>query len=116
MGGSASLLVMMAFLHQVVNGNGTLDREYAIGSGRIDLCLHYGQVSVSMELKVWRDGRKDPCSDGLTQLDDYVSGLGLETGWLVIFDQRSGLPDISERTTAETIMTPAQRKVTLIRA
>ena len=29
----------MAFLHQVVNGDGTLEREYAIGSGRMDLCL-----------------------------------------------------------------------------
>jgi hypothetical protein len=35
-------LVLMAFLHRVVNGNGALDREYAIGSRRMDLCLRYG--------------------------------------------------------------------------
>ncbi len=33
-------LVLMAFLHRVVNG-GSIEREYAIGSGRMDLCLRY---------------------------------------------------------------------------
>ncbi len=108
-------LVMMAFLHRVVNGGGTLEREYAIGSGRMDLCLRYGDVTLAMELKVWRDGRPDPLKEGLKQLDEYLNGLGLDTGWLVIFDQRSGLPDISERTTTETATTPSGRNVTVIR-
>jgi hypothetical protein len=108
-------LVMMAFLHRVVNGGGTLEREYAIGRGRMDLCLRYGDMTLAMELKVWRDGRPDPLRDGLAQLDERLSGLGLETGWLVIFDQRSGLPDISERTTTETATTPTSRTVTVIR-
>ena len=30
-------LVLMAFLHRVVNGHGTIQREYAVGSGRMDL-------------------------------------------------------------------------------
>jgi hypothetical protein len=45
-------LVMMAFLHRVVNGGGTLEREYAIGSGRMDLCLRYKDVTLAIELKV----------------------------------------------------------------
>ena len=53
--------------------------------------------------------------EGLAQLDEYLSGLGLDTGWLVIFDQRSGLPEISERTTAETAISPAGRTITVIR-
>ncbi|MEO1402800.1 MAG: ATP-binding protein [Cyanobacteria bacterium J06635_1] len=53
-------LVMMAFLHRVVNGGGTLEREYAIGSDRMDLCLRYGEVTLAIELKVWREGRPDP--------------------------------------------------------
>ncbi|MEI2611683.1 MAG: hypothetical protein V9G20_23860 [Candidatus Promineifilaceae bacterium] len=109
-------LVLMAFLHRVVNGGGTLEREYAIGTGKMDLCLRYGAVTLAMELKVWRDNRPDPLPDGLNQLDEYLSGLGLETGWLVLFDQRSGLPDISERTTAQEVMTPRGRTITLIRA
>lgn len=108
-------LVLMAFLHRVVNGGGTLEREYAIGSDRMDLCLRYGAVTLGMELKVWRDGRPDPAKVGLRQLDRYLAGLGQERGWLVIFDQRSGLPPIAERTTTEAVITPEERSVVIIR-
>lgn len=108
-------LVMMAFLHRVVNAGGTLEREYAFGSRRMDLCLRYGDVTLGIELKVWRDGRPDPLQEGLEQLDEYLNGLGQPSGWLVIFDQRSGLPDISERTTTEPATTPTGRMVTVIR-
>ncbi|MBB1127424.1 AAA-like domain-containing protein, partial [Thiospirillum jenense] len=83
-------LVLMAFLHRVVNGDGTLEREYAIGSGRMDLCLRYGAVTLGIELKVWRENEKDPLTAGLEQLDGYLAGLGLDSGWLIIFDRRSG--------------------------
>ncbi len=109
-------LVMMAFLQRVCNRGGILEREYAIGSERMDLYLRYGEVRLGIELKVWRDGRRDPLARGLEQLDGYLNGLGLETGWLVIFDQRSGLPEISERTTTEPALTPSGRKVIVIRA
>jgi hypothetical protein len=105
----------MAFLHRVVNGGGSLEREYAIGTRRMDVCVRYGAVTLGMELKVWRDGARDPLNEGLAQLDQYLNGLGLDTGWLVIFDQRSGLPDISERTTTETATSPAGRTITVIR-
>jgi hypothetical protein len=108
-------LVLMAFLHRVVNGGGTLEREYAIGSDRMDLCLRYGDVTLGMELKVWREGRPDPLKAGLEQLDRYLTGLGLSTGWLVIFDRRSGLPPIAERTTTEPATTPEKRTITVIR-
>ncbi|MEZ4869833.1 MAG: hypothetical protein R3C14_51380 [Caldilineaceae bacterium] len=109
-------LVLMAFLHRVVNGNGRIEREYAIGSRRLDLCLFYGDTRLAMELKVWRDGETDPLDRGLAQLDSYLDGLGLITGWLVIFDQRSGLPEISQRTTSEPATTPTGKTITLIRA
>ena len=108
-------LVMMAFLHRVVNGNGTIEREYAIGSWRMDLLVRYGEVRLALELKVWRDGQKDPLSEGLVQLERYLKGLNLETGWLVIFDQRSGLPEIAERVAAETATTPFGYVVTVVR-
>lgn len=108
-------LVMMAFLHRVVNAGGTIEREYAIGRKRMDLCLRYGPDTLAIELKVWRDNEKDPLEEGLAQLDGYLSGLGLETGWLVIFDRRSGLPPISERTTTELAATPSGRRVAVIR-
>ncbi|WP_323379133.1 ATP-binding protein [Pyxidicoccus xibeiensis] len=109
-------LVLMAFLHRVANGGGTLEREYAIGTGRMDLCLRYGPDTLAMELKVWRDGEKDPVDEGLAQLDKYLSGLGLDSGWLVVFDRRTGQPPISERTLATRAQTPSGRQVTVLRA
>ncbi|MBD2316505.1 AAA family ATPase [Phormidium tenue] len=108
-------IVLMAFLHRVVNGGGTLEREYAISSGRMDICLRYGKVTLGMELKVWRDKKPDPIKEGLSQLDKYLSGLSLDTGWLVIFDRRSGLPPISDRTTTENVISPAGREIIVIR-
>jgi hypothetical protein len=108
-------LVLMAFLHRVVNGGGTLEREYAIGSGRMDICLRYGKVVMGIELKVRRE-KLDPLTKGLTQLDKYLDGLGLDTGWLVIFDRRPGLPPMGERISTEQVISPSGRTITLIRS
>jgi hypothetical protein len=108
-------IVLMAFLHRVANGGGQLEREYAIGTRRMDICLRYKAVTVGMELKVWRDGEKDPMDKALAQLDRYLAGLGLDRGWLVIFDQRSGLLPIEDRTTTEMQTTASGRSVTVIR-
>ena len=112
----ASHLVLMAFLHRVVNGGGTLEREYAIGSGRMDLCLRYGAVTLGLELKVWRDGAPDPLTAGLAQLDGYLAGLGLEAGWLILFDRRTGQPPIAERTTRHEQASPQGRRIQVVRA
>ncbi|WP_437902501.1 ATP-binding protein [Sorangium sp. So ce327] len=109
-------LVVMAFLHRVVNGGGTIDREYAIGRGRMDLCVRYAGETLAIELKVWRDGRPDPLAEGLAQLDEYLAGLELQRGWLILFDQRAGQPPIAERTRRELALTPAGREVVVIRA
>ena len=108
-------IVLMAFLHRVVNGGGTLEREYAIGSGRMDICLRYGAVVMGMELKVWKPGKKDPLPQGLQQLDKYLAGLGLDTGWLVIFDRRPDLLPIEDRTTTEEVVSPGGRAIVVIR-
>jgi hypothetical protein len=108
-------LVLMAFLHRVVNGGGTLEREYAIGSGRMDICLRYGKVVMGIELKVRRE-KLDPLTKGLTQLDKYLGGLGLDTGWLVIFDRRAGLPPMGERISTEEVISPGGRTITVIRS
>lgn len=108
-------IVLMAFLHRVVNGGGTLEREYAIGSGRMDICLRYGEITLGMELKVWREGRSDPLAEGLKQLDKYLSGLSLDTGWLVIFDRRLNLPPVSDRTFTEIAQSPDGRMIMVIR-
>jgi hypothetical protein len=109
-------LVLMAFLDRVANGGGTLEREYAIGRGRMDLCLRLGGETLAIELKVWRDGRPDPLAEGLEQLDGYLAGLGLARGWLMVFDRRDGQPPIADRTRREPARTPAGRDAIVIRA
>ncbi|MBW4670521.1 MAG: ATP-binding protein [Cyanomargarita calcarea GSE-NOS-MK-12-04C] len=109
-------LVLMAFLHRVVNGGGTLEREYAIGSDRMDLCLRYGSTTLGIELKVWRNKKGDPLLSGLEQLDSYLARLGLATGWLFIFDRRTNALPIEERLATEITITNRGRSVTVIRA
>ncbi len=109
-------LVLMAFLHRVINGGGTLEREYAIGRDRMDLCLRYGEVTLGIELKVWRTKKADPLSKGLEQLDGYLARLGQDSGWLVIFDRRENALEIEERLNTEVHFTPIGRSVTVIRA
>jgi hypothetical protein len=80
----------------------------------MDLLLCYGETRVAIELKVWRT--KDPRSEGLAQLDGYLDGLGLQTGWLVIFDQRKKRKPLAKRLRALRVRSPAGRLVTLVRA
>ncbi|MGQ4600549.1 AAA family ATPase [Nocardia sp. R6R-6] len=122
---AAAQLVMMAFLHRIVNGGGYIDREYGVGRGRIDLLIrqpytdangHRAWQREALELKVWRDRESDPLTDGLGQLDGYLDRFGLRTGVLVIFDRRSQAEPIDRRTAFSEATTPAGRRVTLLRA
>lgn len=106
-------LVLMAFLHRVINGGGSLDREYALGRGRMDLCLRHGPDTLAIEIEVWRPKAKDPLAEGLSQLD----GLGLDTGWLVIFDRRPKRRKSGEtRAESSPAQTPSRRHVIVVRA
>ncbi len=111
----AAQIVVLAFLDRVANGGGWVSPEYQLGGGRIDLCLRWKQQRVGIELKVWRDGRPDPVAEGLTQLDGYLAALGLDSGWLIVFDQRAGLGPIEGRTSSSETITPGARRVTVIR-
>ncbi|MDY6785045.1 MAG: ATP-binding protein [Cyanobacteriota bacterium] len=109
-------IVLMAFLHRVVNGGGTLEREYAIGSGRMDLCLRYGSVTLGIELKVWREKKRDPQAEGIEQLESYLGQLGLNEGWLLVFDRRSNALPIEERLSTQIVNSENGRVITVIRA
>jgi hypothetical protein len=118
---AARQLVFMAYLQRVVNGGGFVDREYGVGRGAIDMLVRkpYGDGQLqreAIELKVWQHGRPDPLQHGLAQLDNYLEGLGLDTGTLVIFDCRGKLTPVSKRTRISAGKTPAGRAVTLLRA
>lgn len=111
----AAQLVVLAWLDRVANGGGWVTPEYSLGRDRLDLCLRWRRQRVALELKVWRDGRPDPEAAGLAQLDGYLGKLGLDHGWLMIFDQRSGLGPIEGRTSVREAVTPAGRKVRVVR-
>jgi hypothetical protein len=108
-------LVLMAFLHRVINGGGTLEREYAIGRDRMDLCLRYGSVILGIELKVWRTGRSDPLTKGLEQLEGYLDRLKQSSGWLIIFDRRTNALPLEERLQTTLAQTSNEQQVTVIR-
>ena len=109
-------IVLMAFLHRVVNGGGTLEREYAIGSDRMDLCLRYKDVTLGIELKVWREKKRDPQAEGIEQLESYLARLGLDFGWLFVFDRRKNALPMEERLSTQVVLTENQRRITVIRA
>lgn len=109
-------IVLMAFLHRVVNGGGTLEREYAIGSDRMDLCLRYKGVTLGIELKVWREKKRDPQTEGIEQLESYLARLGLDFGWLFVFDRRKNALPMEERLSTQVVLTENQRRITVIRA
>jgi hypothetical protein len=115
---AAAQLVFMAFLHKVVNGGGFIDREFAVGSGRVDLCVRWpwaqGVEHWPVELKVWRDGRPDPLEEGLEQLSGYLARLGLEGGTLILFDSRSNAAPLPARCSLEE-RAHSGRKITVLR-
>jgi len=115
-------LIFMGYLQRVVNGGGYVEREYAVGSGRIDLNVRWPHTTAdgsrrtqreAAELKVWRNGRPNPLAQGLKQIDRYLDRLGLDSGTLLIFDQRPDAPAIDDRTTITTTTSPAGRTITL---
>ncbi|MBK9266228.1 MAG: ATP-binding protein [Polyangiaceae bacterium] len=110
-------LVLMSFLHRVVNGGGSIERDVAIGRGRMDLLVRRGLDVFAIEIKVWRaDGDPDPLPEGLEQIEEYLSGLDMRSGWLVIFDRRPSAPPLSQRLGASKGATARGREITVVRA
>lgn len=122
---AAAQLVLMAYLQRVVNGGGVVTREFGVARRRTDLLIEWpytdgqGKRAVqreAIEMKVWRDDRKDPLDEGTRQLDDYLTRLGLPTGILVIFDRRTSRAPIEERTREEQAAAPSGRALRVLRA
>jgi hypothetical protein len=117
-------IVLMAYLQRVVNGGAMIEREYAAGSGRMDLCIRWplgggggGEQLVAIELKVWREKQGDPLHEGLAQLEGYLGRLGLTEGFLVIFDRRRSADDVpwDERPRWENEVLAGDKRVRVLR-
>lgn len=82
-------LVMMAFLQRVVNGGGRIFREMALGSSRLDLCVEFGKFRYAVELKMRRMFSPEK---SYPQLLGYLDKLGLDEGWMAVFDEDKTKP------------------------
>jgi len=100
-------LMLMAFLQRIVNGGGSITREFAIGSGRADLVVRYGRGRSVIELKVRRSERSEP--EGIAPLSAYLDRLGEPEGFLVLFDHRRGVSWAERLYIRETEGTSGQR-------
>ncbi|GMV43071.1 MAG: hypothetical protein AMXMBFR64_47870 [Myxococcales bacterium] len=108
----AAQLVLSAWLQRVVNGGGFVDREYGVGRRRIDVLVRWplpggAWQREALELKMRRDHEADPTPEGLRQIEGYLASLGLDHGWLVVFDRRSDAPPVAERTAFDEARTPS---------
>lgn len=113
--GELSPLVLTAFLNGIVKKGGLIEREYALGRGRMDVCIRQGGSAVALVVKVRRDRDVDPVVEGLAQVDESLGRHGIQDGWLVIFDRRKGLPPVSQRIRTSTEESPGGRQIVVVR-
>jgi hypothetical protein len=97
-------LLLQAFLQRIVNGGGLIEREYALGRGRVDLLVRWryprdvGRAAqkeqrIVLELKTIRPSSHDPnkaLSEGLEQTIRYADQSNAAEAHLIICDERAG--------------------------
>ena len=90
-------LVLQAFLHRVVNATGRVEREYALGSRRVDLLVVWprpagGEDRIVVECKLVKSGGSlaRAVEAGLEQTAAYMDISAADEGHLVVFDVRAG--------------------------
>ena len=78
-------LIFLAFIKPIINGAGYDFKEPQISQEkRLDVVITYYQHQYVAELKIWRGTLAH--EKGLAQLVDYLDRMGLDTGYLLIFD------------------------------
>ena len=84
-------LLLQAYLQRIVNGGGRLEREYALGRGRVDLLILWRQGRLIrkfvIECKVVHKDLERTVADGLAQTRGYIDRCGAEAGHLIVFDR-----------------------------
>lgn len=86
---AAPHLILQAFLQRVVNGGGSIQREYAANRGRLDLCIFFKGKRYPLEIKLRYHSKT--YQQGIEQLSQYMDTLGLSHGWLIVFDKRKSI-------------------------
>lgn len=82
-------LLLMAFLQRVINGGGSIHREYALGRKRVDLLVTFGAQKIVIELKIrhLKDSLRTVTAQALEQTAEYMDIKQATEGHLIIFDQ-----------------------------
>ena len=84
-------LLLQAHLQRIVNGGGRVEREYALGRGRVDLLIVWPQGGRErrfvVECKVRRGDLERTVAEGLAQTRGYVDRCRAEAGHLIVFDR-----------------------------
>ncbi len=94
-------LVLHAYLQRVVNSGGRIEREYAVGRGRVDVLIEWRQTTgkgavrirkyvIECKVRTARIGLDRLIREGLEQTAAYMDGCGAEAGHLAIVDLPSG--------------------------
>ena len=84
-------IVLQAFLQRVLNGGGEIIREMALGKGALDLGVLFrgGKYAVEVKLRYLWDKSNEKA---LAQMRGYMDRLGVDEGWLVVFDPDMAKP------------------------
>jgi hypothetical protein len=107
-------LLLMAFLQRVLNGGGKVDRDYAAGRGRMDLCIEYNSYRYIIEIKLihWYQTPEAVRKNGLEQVCRYREKFSSDTPtYLVIFDRR---PEAKQKSWDERITWEQEGDVTIV--
>jgi hypothetical protein len=84
-------LLLMAYMQRIVNGGGKVYRECALGKGRVDLLIEFGNQSIVLELKIFRSSKKT-LEEGTKQTAEYMKTKNATEGHLIIFDRSKKKP------------------------
>jgi hypothetical protein len=81
-----------------MNGSGYIDREYAVGRGRMDLSVEYAGKRYIIEIKIiyYYDTPAIVRKEGLEQIQQYRDRIDASApAYLVIFDHRPQAKEFS---------------------
>ncbi len=98
---AAPHLIFQGFLQRVANGHGSINREYALGNGRVDLFLEWESPvktqNIIIELKMRTEKENTPASlekikdKALEQTAEYADKCNAESANILIFDRRENI-------------------------
>ncbi|MBW7877573.1 MAG: ATP-binding protein, partial [Candidatus Cloacimonetes bacterium] len=92
--------LFMAWLQRLVNGGGTIHREYALGRKRLDILVTFAGQRFVTEIKLYKGPKT--LDEGLNQIGEYLDQIGLSEGYLMIFADTKATDDDS-RYRVETV-------------